>query len=101
MRETLALPDLWKTWNFDPSILIPLVVTVFLYELGVWNIWRRAGVGHGITVWHHMSFLGAILTLLLALISPLDILSDDLFSAHMTQHLILILIVAPLLLLGN
>jgi len=45
-------------------------------------------------------FLG-VLTILLALISPLDPLSDDyLFSAHMVQHLLLILIAAPLLLIG-
>jgi putative membrane protein len=42
------------------------------------------------------------LILLLALVSPLDTLSDNyLFSAHMVQHLILILIVPPLFLLGT
>jgi putative membrane protein len=45
-------------------------------------------------------FLG-VAVLALSLISPLDPLGDQyLFSAHMVQHLLLILIVPPLLLLG-
>jgi cytochrome c oxidase assembly factor CtaG len=40
-------------------------------------------------------------TLLLALVSPLDALGDDyLFSAHMLQHELLVVVVPPLLLLG-
>ncbi len=38
--------------------------------------------------------------LVVALISPLDGLSAALFSAHMVQHMLLILIAAPLLVLG-
>ncbi len=46
-------------------------------------------------------FLLGVLILCLALISPIDPLGDAyLFSAHMLQHLLLILIVPPLLILG-
>jgi cytochrome c oxidase assembly factor CtaG len=39
--------------------------------------------------------------MLLALISPLDVLADDyLFSAHMLQHMLLVMAVPPLLILG-
>jgi putative membrane protein len=39
--------------------------------------------------------------MLLALISPLDVLADEyLFSAHMLQHMLLVLAVPPLLILG-
>ena len=52
-------------------------------------------------LWRRISFALGILVLVLALESPLDPLGDDyLFSAHMAQHLFLILIVPPLLLLG-
>jgi len=41
------------------------------------------------------------LLMLLALISPLDVLADEyLFSAHMLQHMLLVLAVPPLLILG-
>lgn len=46
-------------------------------------------------------FLLGDLVLLLALVSPLDFFGDNyLFSAHMLQHMLLILVVPPLLLLG-
>ena len=54
-------------------------------------------MGHRKTVY----FLGGVLLLLLALLSPLDRLGHEyLFSAHIVQHLILALVVPPLLLLG-
>jgi cytochrome c oxidase assembly factor CtaG len=47
------------------------------------------------------SFLAGVAVLFLALNSPLDVLGDTyLFSAHMIQHLLLILAVPPLLVLG-
>ena len=42
-----------------------------------------------------------VAVLLVALVSPLDALGDTyLFSAHMIQHLLLLLVVPPLLILG-
>jgi putative membrane protein len=41
------------------------------------------------------------LSLLVALISPIDRLSDLLFSAHMTQHEILLIVAPPLIVLGR
>ena len=93
--------DLWTAWNFDLWLLIPLGVTVFIYIGGIWNVWQRAGVGRGISIRRCASFIGGILALSVALVSPLDALSNILFSAHMTQHLILILVAAPLLVMSN
>lgn len=45
-------------------------------------------------------FAAGAFTLALALVSPLDNLSDDLFSAHMTQHVLLSVVAPPLLVLG-
>ena len=50
---------------------------------------------------HAVPFALGIVILALSLISPVDPLGDQyLFSAHMLQHLLLILIVPPLLILG-
>jgi putative membrane protein len=46
-------------------------------------------------------FLIGVLTLFVAVVSPLDTLSNYLLSAHMVQHLLMTLIVPPLLLLGT
>jgi cytochrome c oxidase assembly factor CtaG len=48
-----------------------------------------------------VAFVAGVVVLLLALISPIDVLGDSyLFSAHMLQHLLLMLAVPPLLLYG-
>ena len=57
----------------------------------------RAGVGHGIRTTRLVCFWGALLALVIAIVSPLDALSGVLFSAHMGQHLLLVLVAAPLL----
>jgi putative membrane protein len=97
----LASHDLWSAWNWELSILIPLSVTALIYLRGSLIVWRRAGPGHGIRWRNFMVFFGALMALILALISPLDELSNVLFSAHMTQHLVLILITAPLLVMSD
>ena len=48
-----------------------------------------------------MAFAGGWLALHVALVSPLDASGKALFSAHMVQHLVLILIAAPLLVSGS
>jgi len=47
------------------------------------------------------SFVLGQLSVVISLLSPLDALSDVLFSAHMGQHEILMLVSAPLLVLGR
>jgi putative membrane protein len=93
--------DLWTAWNLDPWLLIPFAVTALIFGWGTRNVWRRAGVGRGINVRHCISFSGGMLALIVALVSPLDAMSNALFSAHMTQHMILMLVCAPLLVMSN
>jgi putative membrane protein len=93
--------DLWTSWNIEPSIWIPLLLSILIYVWGTHNAWRHAGTGRGITRRQWISFVGAILVVALTLMSPLDALSDALFSAHMVQHLVLVLVAAPLLVLSD
>ncbi len=84
-------------WNTTPALLIPLAVSLILYLWGIQKAWKSAGVGRGIPIRSCLFCLGAMLSLVIALVSPLDALSGVSFSAHMVQHLILILAAAPLL----
>ena len=93
----LLPPDLGAAWIIEPSVWIPLALSILIYAWGTYNVWKRAGRGRGITTRQWMSFIGAVLVLVLTLMSPLDSLSDQLFSAHMVQHLLLMLVAAPLL----
>ncbi len=97
----LAPHDLWTAWNLAPSLLLPLALAALVYAWGTQAVWRRAGAGRGITVQNVGCFLGGVLALLVALVSPLDALSGVLFAAHMVQHLVLMLVAAPLLVLSE
>lgn len=83
-------------WDWEPSVLIGCAGLIALYFAWI----RRESMGT--TSAKNMAyFLSAIAILLLALVSPIDTLADDyLFSAHMLQHLLLMLAVPPLLILG-
>ncbi len=79
------------TWIWEPSVVGGCLALAAGYVSAVGaKPARRAA-----------SFLAGVAVLFLALNSPLDALGDTyLFSAHMVQHLLLILVVPPLLLLG-
>jgi putative membrane protein len=95
------LHDLWRTWGWEPGTLIGLALSAWLYAAGLWRLWRASGVGHGIRRWEAWCFCGGWVTLFIALVSPIHPLGQVLFSAHMTQHELLMLIAAPLLVLGR
>ena len=88
-------------WSFDPLVLGCLGLSAALYALGVWRLWRRAGAGHGAGVSQIASFAAGWLALVVALVSPLDPLGARLFTAHMIQHELLMIVAAPLLVLGK
>lgn len=82
---------LMTAWDGEPSVLIGCTALVAGY---VAMTRRRSSRDAGY-------FFAGIFVLLFAQCSPLDALGDTyLFSAHMIQHLLLLLIVPPLLILG-
>lgn len=93
--------DVWRAWTADAWIIIPIVILVAAYAVGVIRIWKSAGRGRGVSVPATVSFMAAIVALLVALVSPLHALSEALFSAHMVQHELLMLVAAPLLVLAR
>jgi putative membrane protein len=93
--------DLWSSWTFAPAVVAVLALSVALYARGLRALWRAAGTGRGIAPWRVACFGGGILAVALALLSPIDAGATALFSVHMTQHMLLVVIAAPLLLLGD
>jgi putative membrane protein len=92
---------LWRRWTWEPTTLVLLILSGALYAAGVAALWRRAGRGRGVRTWQAAAFYAGLLSLAAALLSPLAWLSELLFSVHMTQHEILMLISAPLLVFGR
>jgi putative membrane protein len=93
--------DLLYTWGLDPMVLVSLGLSGWLYFLGVRRVWREAGTGHAIKRWEAAAYAGGWAAMWLALVSPLHPLGEVLFSAHMTQHELLMLVAAPLTVLGK
>ncbi len=84
----------------EPAALLGVLVIAALYARGVSQLWQRAGRAHGVRPWQTVWFGAGLLAIVVALESPLDALSEQLFAFHMTQHMLLILVAAPLLVLG-
>ena len=91
---------LWRAWTWSPGITAPLAVSVALYARGLRLLWDEH-VGRGIRVWEAACFFAGCFVATIALVSPLHALSEQLFTAHMVQHELLMVVAAPLLVLGR
>jgi putative membrane protein len=88
-------------WPSPSWLLALLVLGAVAYFVGAVRLRRLAAVRPAIGGQQMACYAGCFLTLLIALGSPLAPLSDLLFSAHMTQHELLMIVAAPLLVLAR
>jgi putative membrane protein len=84
-------------WKPDPVAGTILAAALVVYGTGTMRAWRAAGWGRGIRVWEAGLFVAGWLTLAFATMSPLATWAEALFSVHMTQHELLTIVVAPLI----
>jgi putative membrane protein len=94
-------PSPWGTWNLSPPILLLVMGSAVVYARGIRTLWSNGRRGRGVSGWRAACFFGGLAALVGALVSPLDHAGAELLSAHMGQHLVLILAAAPLLVLGR
>lgn len=87
-------------WNLEPLLLPTLLLAAIVYGRGVEALWRSAGPGRGIASWQVGAFAGGLALLGIALLSPLEHRAGESLAAHMVQHMLLMQIAAPLLVLG-
>src|SRR5215203_6108885 len=93
--------DLARAWSFEPLVIISLAVTALLFMIGLRRLWRESSKRRAIRSWEALCFALGWLALFIALVSPMHAWGQVLFSAHMSQHEILMLAAAPLLVLGR
>ncbi len=86
------------SWSIPPAASFALALTALVYLRG-WFLLRRAGLPF-LPTWRAISFLAGLLSLWVALASPLDTFSGFVLTAHMVQHMILMMVAPPLILLG-
>jgi cytochrome c oxidase assembly factor CtaG len=86
-------------WTWRPAVLVVLAALAAFYLRGWWRLrMRRArGAAPG---WRLAAYLGGLASVLVALCSPLEVLSELSFTAHMVQHQLLMMVGPPLLLLA-
>lgn len=100
--ETMPAPELpgvLMAWRFD---LLPLAGVALATVGFLWAV-RRVARRHRSNPhprWRTVAFLAGMVTIVVALCSPIEAYEGQLFSVHMVQHMLLMLVAAPLILLG-
>jgi putative membrane protein len=84
--------DLWSDWSLDPLVVMGITLVGTAYHIG-----RQRGRRRPRDAWRDRCFAAGLVAVAVALLSPLDQMSNTLASAHMVQHLLLVLVAAPLL----
>src|ERR687892_218738 len=82
----------------DPWIPTLVFLTCVVYARGWWKLHLRRPDYFGIR--HLLWFLAGAIALFVAIASPLHELAEQSLTAHMIQHILLMMVVPPLILLG-
>jgi len=98
MDPTLSV--LLLSWAWRPEIILSLGLAAMVHLVGRWRLKQR-GSERLVRPWRSVSYLLGLIVLWIALMSPIDILSGQFFFMHMIQHLLLVMIAPPLLLIAN
>ncbi len=105
----------WLAWEFAPLVSAALLLAAAAYLAGTWRVAARrpasqrgAGRNPGRRrpagrwpAWRTLAFLAGLAVIAVATQGSPGVYDDTLFSAHMVQHLLLIMVAPPLLVLGR
>lgn len=90
----------WLAWQADPIVVLSLLVVTLAYACGLIRLWNRSAMGQVVSSRRAGAFFSGTLVLAIALLSPVDALGNDLAWVHMTQHMLLSVVAAPLMMFG-
>jgi cytochrome c oxidase assembly factor CtaG len=90
------------SWSFSPGVLIGGGIVAGAYVRRWCTVRTSASprAAHDAPIWRLCCFMASVLLALMALVSPIDALADQLFFAHMIQHMLLLDVVPVLAILG-
>jgi putative membrane protein len=98
LASAAATPGFWD-WSFDPPLVLVIDLAI-LYWLGD----RRTVTPERKRTaqrWRSICFYASLVVLAIALASPIELLSAQLFWVHMIQHVLLLVVAAPLMVLSR
>ena len=87
-----------ESWSLPVPVTLALVTAAFIYFRG-WFRLRRV-FPNAISAWRLAAFVSGLLSLWIPLASPLRGFDHDLLTMHMVQHILLMAVAPPLILLG-
>src|SRR4051794_5036356 len=93
-----ARPGFWS-WQLDPFVLIGVAAAALLYGRAFRRVRRSRSVS-AFPTRRGICFMAGLGVVAIALLSPVDAYAEFLLSVHMTQHVLLTMVAAPLLVLG-
>ncbi len=109
-----VLKAILSSWDWRVDVIIILAVSGSLYMMGWGRLRKRTAslpqLSHRqnrrspnrlVVSWRLAAYLSGLFFIALALLSPIDVLGGQLFYFHMIQHLLLIMIAPPLLMVAN
>jgi putative membrane protein len=88
------------SWQFETEVVMGIALAAGLYARGWYRLRRRGRGGRILRPWRAWCFGAGLAALALALLSPIGTFGSLLMFMHMIQHLLLVMIVAPLIWLG-
>lgn len=88
-------------WSFEPWVIFCLGLSIVWYVAGISRLWNKASNSRNALTRQGVFFLLGWLALVIALVSPIDPLGVQLFSAHMVQHELMMIVAAPLLVMSR
>lgn len=91
----------WRLDAWEVPVVVLLVAGGALYLRGLHRLRRRGGGRPGVKGWRTASFAAGWTAAAAAVLPPVDRWSDVLFSVHMVQHELIMLVAAPLVVLGR
>ena len=93
--------NLWTAWTFEPGVVALLLISAAACGFGAMKMRARAGRWPARFPASATTFAAGWIVLAISLVSPLHALGSALFSAHMAQHEIIMVLAAPLLIAGR
>src|SRR5262245_20607606 len=87
-----------RSWPVAPLLTFSFLITAAIYTIG-WRDLNRRDPGRW-TSGRIGAFMAGLLSIYLALASPIEVFSSFLLTSHMLQHLLLIMVGPPLIWLG-
>jgi putative membrane protein len=89
------------SWGAEPWVLFLLALSLLLYVAGLRSLWPRSRQSRRPLARQAAWFGAGWLAVALALASPMDSAGSFSFAAHMVQHEFLMIVAAPMLVLGR